>query len=142
MPGDLKSDSQHPRATEARSVRPERLLVVEDDDDVRLSIKHMLVRAGYEVSEAANGEAACEVLRTQAAEIRLVLTDLVMPTMGGAELADFLHALYPGIPVILMTGYAELADSDPPGVLAKPFSPSELIAIIQRTLAAASGRPS
>jgi len=86
----------------------------------------MLEELGHAAVGATTGDQALNVLRGEAAD--LVITDHAMPRMTGAELADRIEAEWPGLPVILATGYAEL----PSGIganlpkLAKPFSLEEL----------------
>src|SRR5205823_6752202 len=95
------------------SKRPtETILVVEDDPSTRKVTQRVLAKAGYKTLEAADGEAALEVIESYAGSIDLVLTDLMMPVVGGLELASWLAALNPDLPVILMSGYAEHAALD------------------------------
>src|SRR5882762_874554 len=86
----------------------ERILLVEDDEAVRLSTRRMLESFGYTVREAASGRAALEQWRDDPPEVDLLLTDIVMPHgVNGTELAKQLRALQPELKVIFMTGYTE-----------------------------------
>jgi CheY-like chemotaxis protein len=85
------------------------ILLVEDERPVRSTLRRLLERHGYNVLEAANGQDALHLVTSRAAEIDLVLSDMVMPGMGGTELAGRVRALSPTIPVLLMTGYTEEA---------------------------------
>src|SRR5581483_6510351 len=106
----------------------ETLLLVEDEPAVRDTVRVVLSRLGYRVLEAATGDEALAVWRARRAEIRLLLTDLVMPgSLSGIELAEKLQAEEPRLKVIYASGYsAEIAGKQFPleeGVnfLAKPF---------------------
>jgi signal transduction histidine kinase/CheY-like chemotaxis protein len=127
-----------PRATQTpgRAVRTERLvgaadwlagarlLIVDDDADVRDVAREMLVDMGASVSVAESAAAALLHLRT-AAEVDLVLADLTMPHVNGIELAREIALLLPDLPVVLMTGYGVSAADDAGlnlrGTLQKPF---------------------
>ncbi|HEX6243384.1 MAG TPA: ATP-binding protein [Polyangiales bacterium] len=118
---------------------PLSVLVVEDIDELREMLKCQLERAGHRVLVAEHGAAALALLERQpggpAHEVDIVLTDVVMPVMGGVELERRLAALYPRIPCILMTAYAEdLFQDRAKGreMLRKPFSIRELLATLQR----------
>nr|MBA2627435.1 response regulator [Gemmatimonadales bacterium] len=109
----------------------ERVLLVEDEVAVRVLAARILRDAGYAVVEATNGPDALKVLRGSGA-VDAVVTDVVMPGMGGRELAEHLHAIDPAMPVLFMSGYTGsdvlgggLQDSGAP-FLQKPFSPASL----------------
>jgi PAS domain S-box-containing protein len=87
------------------------ILLVEDERPVRSTVRRLLERHGYQVLEAANGLDALELVTSRGGEINLVLSDMVMPGMGGIELAGRLRAIAPKLPVLLMTGYTEEAIS-------------------------------
>ncbi len=106
----------------------QRVLVVEDDPRVRMSTVNTLVHLGYDVVEAENGHEALRVLES-ADDIRLVLSDVIMPGMMGPELAERLRQSRPEIAVIFTTGYAgdaaaEIVAAGP--VLHKPFTVAHL----------------
>ena len=111
-----------PRGTET-------VLLVEDEPSVRNLAHHLLHQQGYKVLEATNGEEALRVNQEHVGEtIHLLLTDVVMPQMGGKELADQLKILRPGIKVLYASGYTDDAIVHhgvlEPGThfLQKPFS--------------------
>jgi CheY-like chemotaxis protein len=117
--------------TGAAPARPsETVLVVEDEGDVRAVAVEILRAGGYTVLEAADGHQALQVAARQRAPLHLLLTDVVMPTLNGWELAQRLTAMRPGIKTLFMTGYSEIAlaqDRRPSGiVLQKPFTPDSL----------------
>jgi two-component system, cell cycle sensor histidine kinase and response regulator CckA len=85
----------------------ETVLVAEDQDGVRALIQRGLERAGYRVMEAADGAEALRLFERDPAAIDLLLTDVVMPGMGGRELCDRVHAIRPELRVLFMSGYAE-----------------------------------
>src|SRR5262249_41137879 len=83
----------------------ETILLAEDVEPVRRFLVEALEEAGYRVLSAASGEDALELARGE--RIDLLLSDVVMPGITGPELADALEAAIPGLPVLLMSGYAE-----------------------------------
>jgi CheY-like chemotaxis protein len=91
----------------------------------------MLEDLGHAVTEAPSGAAALDVLRAEAA-FDLVITDHAMPGMSGTELAQQIRQHWPKMPVLLVTGYAELPNGENPGLprLAKPYRQDELGACI------------
>jgi two-component system cell cycle sensor histidine kinase/response regulator CckA len=86
----------------------EKILVVEDDEAVRLLIRRVLADWGYIVEAAENAERALEMAATQKLHYDLVLSDVILPGMSGVELAERLLALQPSLPIILCSGYADL----------------------------------
>jgi CheY-like chemotaxis protein len=117
----------------------ERILVVEDRGLVRTLAGSVLSAAGFDVVTAAGGDEALELVRT-GTEPDLLLTDVVMPGMSGAELARRLRRLHPELPVLYMSGYtddvvqpAELAEPRT-SFLAKPFHNAELVAAARSAL--------
>lgn len=85
----------------------ETVLLVEDEDGVRAIARRVLERQGYVVLEAPDGEDALEVARCHARRIDLLVTDLVMPVLGGSELAKRLTPLWPRMKVLFMSGYTD-----------------------------------
>ena len=130
-----------PPAPPAMRGGPETILLVEDDIALRLSVRQALARLGYRILEAPTGVKALEVWSQNHDEIRLLLTDLIMPDgMTGKDLALRLSQENPALKVVYMSGYsAEVAGQDFPlheGVnfLAKPFQGHKLARIIREKL--------
>jgi PAS domain S-box-containing protein len=119
------------------------ILLVEDERPVRSTVRRLLERHGYRVLEAANGQDALTLVLSRQSEINLVLSDIVMPGMGGMELADRVRALLPRLPVLLMTGYTEeaitRAGERPPDehIIEKPFTLNTMLERVRWALAAA-----
>ena len=117
-----------------------RILLAEDDDDMRRFLVKALERAGYDVSDFDNGASAYERLREE--PFSLLLTDIVMPEMDGIELARRATELDPDIKVMFITGFAAVAlnpDNHAPKqakILSKPFHLRDLVSEVQRLLAA------
>jgi signal transduction histidine kinase/ActR/RegA family two-component response regulator len=118
----------------------ETVLVVEDEAAVRELACEFLKSAGYSVLEAKNGADALETIARHSTPIHLVLADMIMPKMGGAEMAERLKQTRPEIGVLFMSGYSELAGDQsgqisPQTILAKPFSIATLIGKVREALA-------
>jgi two-component system, cell cycle sensor histidine kinase and response regulator CckA len=111
------------------------ILLVEDEPTVRHLFAHGLKRAGYRVYEATNGQEALTVFDRHGDAIDLLLTDMRMPYMGGAELADHLRGRRRSLKLLCISGYA---GSAPGGLaadfLAKPFSRDTLLAKVREVL--------
>jgi PAS domain S-box-containing protein len=124
----------------------ETILLVEDDDGLRVLTERVLRRSGYLVVSAATAVQAQELVRTHE-EIDLLLTDVVLPDMHGPELASTLRARLPSLHVIFMSGYAETilaARSTLPAgaiLLNKPVSAHQLLSSIPRVLRRESRAP-
>lgn len=112
-----------------------RVLVVDDDALILMSTAAMIEDLGHEVIEASSGSAALELLRT-GNKIDLLITDFSMPKMNGAELASAAREMFPDLPVLLATGYAELPSGKDPGIprLAKPYQQDQLAGAISAVL--------
>ncbi len=119
----------------------ETILLVEDDPDVRALVKETLSGSGYRVLEAADGRAALTLSGGFADEIHLLLSDLIMPGMGGRELAERLCRLRPQLRVVFMSGYADdalrgtVVQAPLMAFIEKPFTSSILCARIRASLA-------
>jgi len=117
-----------------------KILLAEDDDDMRRFLVRALERAGHEVTSFAEGASAFEELKQ--ASFDLLLTDIVMPEMDGIELARRAAELDPALKIMFITGFAAVAlnpDSRAPKdakVLSKPFHLRDLVAEVERMVAA------
>ena len=108
-----------------------RILLVDDDALVRMGTVDMLEDLGHEVVEAGSAAEALTLLQAGAG-LDMVITDQAMPGMRGTELAAQIGQKYPGLPIILATGYAELPNEEDPGLprLSKPFRQEDIAKII------------
>jgi PAS domain S-box-containing protein len=125
----------------------ETVLVVEDEDAVRQMTTRVLIQQGYTVLEAKNGTDGLLLARNHEGPIHLVVTDVVMPEMGGLELAERLAGVRPETAVMYMSGYAE-GDKLQPGIrdssipfLQKPFSAESFIIRVREALDRAASLP-
>jgi PAS domain S-box-containing protein len=85
----------------------EMVLLVEDEDQVRAIVKQILEGQGYHVLAASNGEEALSISQDLTHDIKLMITDVVMPQMSGRELAEHVLAFRPSLPVLFMSGYTD-----------------------------------
>jgi CheY-like chemotaxis protein len=121
------------------------VLVVDDEEFLLEYVRIVLLRSGFTVLTAKTGEDAWQLILHSRNEIRLVLTDVVMPgSFDGFELADRLRRLDPYLPVLFMSG-ASLDDHFSANglvskrvLLRKPFDPAQLVSIVRENLVAAS----
>jgi PAS domain S-box-containing protein len=143
LPRDTQDGKREPSVSETTSTtdpsphQTGRILLVDDDPDVRTVAVSMLESSGYEVIEAASGSAALDHLTHGDRPIDLMVADVAMPGMNGVELAKIVRHTLPALPVVFMTGYAEanlLPTSTTDEVLRKPFAPGELDAVVSRTM--------
>ena len=115
-----------------------RILLAEDDDQLRIFLSRGLERAGYIVDSVGDGLAA--LAKAETASFDLLLADVVMPGLDGIELAREVAALQPGIRVMFITGFAAVVMreeawlSNRPRVLAKPFHLRHLIEEVEALL--------
>jgi signal transduction histidine kinase len=118
-------------------VRDAKILVIDDDPDVRQFLCASLEGLGYDVVEAADGVAGLTMLDLEAPDLMLV--DFAMPGMNGAEVAEAARARRPGLPILFASGYADIAAveaavTDVARMLRKPFSLNELAAAVETAL--------
>jgi len=127
-----------PRGPQPGRGKDELILVVDDEEPVLLMATQILSSYGYRVATACDGAEAIAVFAQRAAEVRLVLTDIDMPMLGGDALATALHRTRPELPIVAMSG------TDSPGsiahngfttaFLAKPFRAETLLSIVRHVL--------
>lgn len=116
------------------------ILLVEDEDMVRAVAERALVRNGYKVTTASNGEEALETL-AERTDIDLLVSDVVMPVMDGPTMVRKAREAYPKLPILFMSGYAEeqlrkTIDLDNIAFLPKPFSVQQLAEAVRDVMAA------
>lgn len=118
-----------------------RILLAEDDNDMRRFLVKALQKAGYDVTDFDNGASAYERLREE--PFNLLLTDIVMPEMDGIELARRATEIDPDLKVMFITGFAAVAlnpDSNAPKdakILSKPFHLRDLVSEVEKMIEAA-----
>jgi PAS domain S-box-containing protein len=138
---------QETREPDAGQEPPEKLakgsetvLIVEDESAVRSFTRMVLQRSGYQVIEAANGEEALSLSRGYPSEIQLLVTDMVMPGMGGRQVAEALESQRPAMRVLYLSGYTEnaIAQRGTLGAelpfLQKPFTMEALLRKVRQVL--------
>ena len=113
----------------------ETILLVEDEPAVRQLFSQALTRAGYSVFEARNGQEAMKVFDEHGDAIDLLLTDMRMPYMGGAELAHHLRARRGTLKLLCISGYpGSIVEGIETDFLAKPFSRDDLLKKVREVL--------
>ncbi len=116
-----------PRAAVGRGARGQTILLIDDDDAVRDVTASLLGELGYRVLDAGSGRAGLDLLESM--PVDLLIADYAMPDMNGLETATAARRLYPALPVLFLTGYADLAalaDMGEDGIVLKPFQDEEL----------------
>ena len=117
------------------------ILLVEDDIDVRTVMRDVLTASGYEIWEASNGLEALNVWKTNASQVDLLLTDIVMPGgLTGWELADKLREERPDLNVVVVSGYGpDKMGKERPHchIIRKPFTMESLAGAVRNCLDAA-----
>jgi two-component system cell cycle sensor histidine kinase/response regulator CckA len=118
----------------------ETVLLVEDEDGVRALARHVLQLCGYTVLEARDGAEAVRIAGQHQGKIDLVVTDVVMPRMGGREVTERTASLHPGVKVLFLSGYTDdavvrhgILEAEV-AFLQKPFSPASLAAKVRDVL--------
>ena len=137
-PHSARADAEQPAEAPCHSLRPLKVLLVDDHPEVRSTTAALLEDCGHEVRQAANGAAALDLLKSRDCDFDILITDYAMPHLSGTDFLREARLLCPDVPAILITGYAEV-DSirdrpDSVEVLLKPFTPGKLEAAIARSL--------
>lgn len=116
------------------------ILVVDDDDSLRRVAEAILLTFGFTVLTAGDGDEAVEIFRQHADEIRAVLLDLTMPTLGGEEAFYEMQRIRPDVRVILLSGHAEqeamsqFSGKGVAGFIQKPFHLESFVQKVQEVL--------
>lgn len=116
------------------------ILVVDDEEPIREATRHVLVQSGYRVVTAVNGRHALTVFLAHRNDVKLVITDVMMPEMGGGTLARALRVLAPGLKILATSGleanrqHREFVALGGAEVLQKPCGPAALLDAVRRTL--------
>ncbi len=142
LPAVLEPVEKAEAAAEAPARRGagEVILVVDDEEPIREATRHVLVQSGYRVVTAVNGRHALTVFLAHRADVKLVITDVMMPEMGGGTLARALRVLAPDLKILATSGleanrqHREFAALGATEVLPKPCGPAALLEAVRRTL--------
>lgn len=127
----MREQLPFPRPSSEAGSSPIGILVVDDEPMIRELALRTLERAGFVVHQADSGKAAIALLETRAAEIHLVVLDLTMPGLTGEQTLSVLHARWPALKVVLMSGH-NMPDADTRwpsvvGFIEKPYLPHDLL---------------
>ena len=126
---------------------PQRVLVVDDEEQVRRLLVRGLQMGEYDVIEAAGPQEAIAILEQEAGQIGLVVTDIAMPEMNGVKLAERISATWPGLPVLFVSGHPyDVVAHDPATItsgrfLQKPFKVDTLLDLVRKALDEAARVP-
>jgi CheY-like chemotaxis protein len=129
-----KSGEHHPKHGRGT------ILVIDDEEQVRVATARLAATLGYDVLEARDGAEGAEIFRKRADTVDAVVLDLTMPHLSGEETLALLRAIDPGVRVVFFSGYAEhevverLAPLEPGAVLHKPFTRQDLAAALEAAL--------
>ena len=142
LPASSASMTQDPGALRPQHLKAsgETVLVVDDDEPTRQAIGQTLKSLGYRILLTADGKEALQMIEHKAKHVDVVLTDLVMPTIGGVELFDRLKERYPDLPLVLMTGYPlgmdihQVLDRESVTWLEKPLNTGTLARALRQVL--------
>jgi DNA-binding response OmpR family regulator len=113
------------------------VLIVEDEEALRIPVSKMLRRKGFSVIEAPDGAVACDLFRANQRDVDVVLLDLTLPGMSGHDALAAMRQLCPHVNVILTTAYcqeealADLGGQEPLGFIRKPYRMSELLFLLR-----------
>jgi PAS domain S-box-containing protein len=116
------------------------ILLVEDEEQIKLVAKAMLEALGFTVIEASNGKEGLELFQKNAADISMVITDMGMPVMDGYQLFSELKSLRPDLPIIISSGFGDtvvtsrIASEDIAGSISKPYSFDRLREVLKRVM--------
>ena len=121
-----------------------RILVIDDEEDVREVLRLHLEGSGFNVLEAENGEDGINILRSEdnMINVGLILCDIRMPKVNGVECVDFLKREAPGVPVVMVTGYpdtemaAAFLKKGVKDYLVKPVEKEKLLGVVDKIVAA------
>jgi signal transduction histidine kinase len=138
LPG-IQHDTTVQTAPIIHEGRRETILIVEDDPTTRAALVDGVKGLNYQVLEAGDGQEALDICRAHEGRISLVLSDLIMPEMGGIALSEELHKLYPEIKMVMLSGHPldEIRVEAPDGIaewLQKPIDLDELAEALRRAL--------
>jgi two-component system cell cycle sensor histidine kinase/response regulator CckA len=113
---------------------PPVVLLVDDEPMIHLIVTRTLQREGWKVLNATDGEHAIEVLGLTGEPPQLVITDMRMPRMNGAELGQWIEARYPTVPILYISGFMDMLPQPTrgrSGALGKPFTPAMLLQAVR-----------
>lgn len=119
-----------------------RILVVDDEEHVRKTVRMVLTRAGYDVVEAEDGEKGIQAIKSDdnPLMVDMILCDVRMPKINGVEAITYFRSQFPSVPVVVMTGHPDVKSATAfmkQGVvdyLVKPVEKDKLVAVVQEAI--------
>jgi CheY-like chemotaxis protein len=119
------------------------VLVIDDEPMVRVVVGRLLEEWGFKAVEAENGQAGLQTARKLNGDLSMVISDLAMPQMDGYEFARVFRQLYPGVPILFITGKSSssVPSSGRDQLLFKPFDPDTFLDAVARLLESRINQP-
>ena len=111
-----------------------RLLIVDDEETLLNLLRRYLERQGFQVETCATAETALQLVSKEPGGFALVITDLTLKGMNGAELIEQIRRLQPGLPGLITSGYPHVPAAKGVGFLQKPFLPRMLLDAVEQAL--------
>ena len=117
-----------------------RILIVDDEEDIRKTVNLTLTKAGYDVVEAVDGEAGIQAIKSgdNPVMVDTIICDMQMPKVNGMEAVAFFRQQFPTVPVIVLTGHPDIKDANTlfkEGIveyLTKPIQPEQLTKAVEK----------
>lgn len=138
LSSDTAQPGLAPATPEISACGGETILLVEDNESIRSSAKHILQQRGYGVLEVSSGREALRVFQEQSHNIHLLLSDLMLPGSDGREVAARIHEINPSLPVIFTSGYeldrSPATINEPVVIFRKPFAGKALVQKVREVL--------
>jgi len=137
--GLYRSFTHHGGRTDVTTTNKPRILVADDEDDLRTLLGDLLSRSGYDVVSAADGEEAIALIRSSKLDVALL--DIQMPGLSGIEVLKFINQHSPSLRAIMLTGFADLKHAmearefGARDFINKPYKLDDILATITRVLA-------
>lgn len=124
-----------------------KILIIEDDQDIRYILRHQLEQSGYQVIEASDGQEGIDLMKkgSNLLQVGLIITDIRMPKVNGVEAVEYLQANVPSVPIMVVTGYPDtklavnMLQKGVKGFIVKPIEKKALVEKVSAILSSKQG---